>query len=32
MKTAHRTASQAKRQYQHQVPKFWRPKLDADDL
>ena len=28
MKTAYRTASHAKRQYQHQMPKFWQPKLD----
>ena len=31
MKTAHRNSAHAKRQYQHQVPKFWLPKLDADD-
>jgi hypothetical protein len=27
MKTAHRAASHAKRQYQGQLPKFWAPKL-----
>jgi hypothetical protein len=29
MKTAHRTASHAKRQHLTQLPKFWQPKLDA---
>lgn len=29
MKTAHRKASQAKRQHLTQLPKFWQPKLDA---
>jgi len=29
MKTAHRTASHAKRQHLSQLPKFWLPKLDA---
>lgn len=29
MKTAHRTAAQAKRQYQGQLPKFWQPKITA---
>lgn len=29
MQTAHRQASQAKRQYIGQMPKFWQPKIDA---
>ena len=28
MRTAHRTASKAKRQYVGQLPKFWQPKID----
>lgn len=28
MKTAHRTAAQAKRQYRGELPKFWQPKID----
>lgn len=30
MNTAHRTASHQKRQYENQLPKFWRPKLAPD--
>ena len=30
MKTAHRSAAHAKRQYLGQLPKFWKPKIDAD--
>lgn len=29
MKTAHRSASKAKRQYAGELPKFWKPKIDA---
>jgi hypothetical protein len=32
MRTAHRLASQAKRQHLTQLPKFWRPKLDTTQV
>ena len=32
MKTAHRTASYAKRQHFAQLPKFWQPKLDTSQV
>lgn len=32
MKTAHRTASHAKRQHLNQLPKFWQPKLDTTQV
>ena len=32
MKTAHRTASYAKRQHLAQLPKFWQPKLDTTQV
>ena len=32
MKTAHRTASHAKRQQFTQLPKFWQPKLDSNQV
>lgn len=32
MKTAHRTASYAKRQHLAQLPKFWQPKLDTSQV